>query len=130
MKLFQIVFSLFFLISNNALAHDDSPEKKIIFVTSVGTSPATINLEYSDSSVFFVNDTENKSFDLKILVAKKTLHCASANIKVEGDYLVSKSPIESEDFAVSCFPDKGSYPYEIKFTDGKVFKGNILVGNK
>jgi len=102
-------------------------EKKIVTISQDRIEPNEIILTKADSSVFFYNNTLKENIEIKIDVTGKTLHCASSNLKVDGDFLSSSEPIKPKDFALTCFPDKGEYAFDVIRSKQKPLKGKIKV---
>ena len=105
----------------------DSAEKKVISYLPTGLLQKEILLKKSDSTVFFYNDSQESGISVEVEVKGKTLHCASQNMKVDGDYLKTKEQIKPGDFAAACFPDAGNYNFQIMTPGNKTYTGLIKV---
>ncbi|MFN8391178.1 MAG: hypothetical protein U0136_12880 [Bdellovibrionota bacterium] len=94
-------------------------EKEVVKVTDQGLIPPTITLQKQDSSVFFVNTTKDSLVTVSIDFGEHSAHCATSNLKFENGSMHSVEPIGPKDFALTCFPQKGSYDVKVEGVAGK-----------
>ena len=101
------------LVSRDAAADDGTENrehKEIMKISGAGLVPSRLVLTEPDSSVFFFNATDDSLLSLTISFKERRFHCASPNLQLEeGGVLRSKTPIGPRDFAITCFPDRGTY---------------------
>ncbi len=96
-----------------------SPNKLIVKVTDKGLVPSTITLDKLDSSVFFVNTTNDSLVTVAVDFGSHEGHCASGNLKFENGVMHSVEPIGPKDFAVTCFPQAGTYNVKVEGIGGR-----------
>ena len=122
---FALPITLFLSLTavSSAAALDASPkqelampkaDKEVMKVTPQGLIPAEVTFKEKDSSLFFVNATEDSLITLSINFGDHNAHCASGNLKFEGGKMFSTSPIGPKDFAITCFPQTGVYEVKIE----------------
>jgi hypothetical protein len=112
---------------NNVKASD---HKEIIKIKDNGLFPKEVTINGIDGSIFFYNDTPNSLVSLAVDWGKHKVHCASLNLKLsENGYIETIRPIEPGDFAIICFPDKGTYNFKVSGTNFKEFTGQVKVEN-
>lgn len=120
----QSVFGVFLLVCLHSLAiptaldaqSDPLPDSKnyIIKLTERGVEPALLELRPNDSVVFFLNTTKEALASLEVSFEEKTMHCASANMRVDDDRVLrSTAPFGPQDFATTCFHSPGKYTYKV-----------------
>jgi hypothetical protein len=105
-------------------------EKELVAVTDDGLSPRTIKLSQLDGSVFFVNRTNDSLISVSVEFGKRRAHCASENMRLDAaGNLASITPVGPHDFAIMCFPDKGTYPVTVNGIgpSGKKATGEVVV---
>lgn len=108
----------------------NDPEKIVVRVTEGGLEPSTIRLHKDDSSVFFLNSTKDSLMSVSVNFGNHRTHCASENLKLGDDgKLQSVQPIGPKDFALTCFPQKGSYQVAISGIAGhsQPLVGTVIV---
>jgi len=88
-------------------------------ITPAGFEPAQLSFSQLDSSVFFVNSTLDSLLSLEVDFGPKRAHCASENIEFEGGVMRSKVPLAPQDFAIICFPERGTYEVVARGITGK-----------
>lgn len=86
-------------------------EKVLVKLSNSSPIPKQTKLSKLDSSIFFVNSSNDALLTLSIDFGKRKAHCASGNMKWFKDegVLRSNEPIAPKDFAVTCFPESGTY---------------------
>ncbi len=106
-----------------------SPEKETVKLTEKGFEPQVITLRNLDGSIFFVNTTRAGLATLEVTFGAHRAHCASENMKFENGKMSSIKPVGPRDFALMCFPDKGTYSMTVRGVDGtaKAFTGSVIV---
>ena len=129
-KLFLFIF--LFFASSSAFAHDgvESAQKEVIKISAKGASPTTIHFTKEDGSVFFLNNSKDSLMTLDIDFKGRRAHCASTNMKFSSDgHLRSTTPVGPKDFAITCFPEKGTYEFLAYGILGnqKPISGSIIV---
>lgn len=113
-KKILIFLALIAMFTKSALANDgiEPAEKEIIKISETGASPSVIHFNKEDGSVFFLNTSKDSLMTLDIDFKGKRAHCASSNMKfTENGHLRSTLPVGINDFAISCFPEKGIYSF-------------------
>lgn len=105
----------------------DDAVKEIVKVTDHGLEPATITFDKLDSSVFFVNETKDSLVTLTVDFGKLPAHCASGNMKFEDGKMKSIEPIGPKDFAIMCFPEKGTYAVKVDGVASEKIEGKVVV---
>lgn len=107
----------------------ESPEKETVKLTENGFEPRVITLRKLDGSIFFVNTTRAGLATLEVAFGAHRAHCASDNMKFENGKMSSIKPVGPRDFALMCFPDKGTYSMTVRGVDGtaKAFTGSVIV---
>lgn len=108
----------------------ESATKEIVKVTDSGLTPQDITINAADSTVFLVNFSESSPVDVAIEFGARRVHCHSKNLKLdEAGMMRTVKPVSPQDFAVLCFPEKGSYPYTVSFVSGKKqsYKGTVVI---
>ena len=95
------------------------PEKEIILISDEGIVPEQVVLNKLDGSVFFVNATRSSLLTFQIEFGEHRPHCASGNLKYDKNRKALRSiePVGPKDFALLCFPEKGTYPAKISGLD-------------
>ena len=118
LKIFIIALAL--CSGVDAYAHDknendiESAQKEVVKVTSKGLEPSTMKLSKLDASVFFVNATKDSLVTVDVNFGGKKAHCASSNMKFNTEgHMHSVEPVGPKDFALMCFPEKGTYPVQV-----------------
>lgn len=126
-SLSRLAFFACLFAATSARALDALPEheqsmpqanKEVMKVTPRGLSPAEITFTAKDSSLFFVNTTDDSLITLSINFGEHDAHCASGNLKFEGGKMFSTSPIGPKDFAITCFPQPGTYEVRVEGLSG------------
>ena len=106
----------------------EEASKEMMKITEHGFEPAQISFSQLDSSVFFVNSTNESLLSLQVDFGDRRAHCASENIIFEGGVMRSKVPLAPQDFALVCFPEKGSYEVIARGVAGKpTVVGKVVV---
>lgn len=106
----------------------ESPVKEVVKITEKGLQPAVISLDKLDSSVFFLNATDDSLVSVQVNFANHTPHCASGNMKFETGVMKSVKPIGPKDFALMCFPESGTYDVTIEGVGGKKpLTGKVII---
>lgn len=142
-RLFAALFTLCLVLSGSARAADTLPEdkslqfdekveaaaKETMKLTEHGVVPSTLRLKKLDGSVFFVNSTKAGLATVEVSFGERRVHCASENMKFENGVMHSLKPIGPRDFALMCFPDKGTYTVTVHGVDGtsKAYSGQVIV---
>ena len=108
---------------------DIKAKKVIVKFTGERIEPAFLELDRLDSSVFFINQSQNKDVNLEINFKDKKVHCHANNLELKDGYLITPNPIKPRDFEIFCLPTAGSYPYTVKENSfrGKSYAGEIVV---
>ena len=131
MRLSRLIFLSTLLFSHNLIAEEQNVKanKVILKYTGDKLEPSRLELKKLDSSVFFLNESQNKEVDIEIDFKNKKMHCHSENLKLVDGSLKSDKPIKPRDFEVLCFPSAGTYPYQVKegSSKGKILKGEIII---
>ena len=137
---FRLQYALFIVLLNglsasSALADDaesrdkdlNDAVKEIVKVTDHGLEPSVITFNELDASVFFVNETKDSLVTLSVDFGSLPAHCASGNMKFEDGKFKSIEPIGPKDFAIMCFPEKGSYDVKVDGVAGEKIVGKVVV---
>lgn len=131
MRLSRLIFLSTLLFSHNLIAEEQSVKanKVILKYTGEKLEPSRLELKKLDSSIFFLNESQNKEVDIEIDFKNKKMHCHSENLKLVDGSLKSDKPIKPRDFEVLCFPSAGTYAYQVKegSSKGKILKGEIII---
>ncbi len=114
--------------------HDEIPganaRPQIVKVTPSGIVPHELNMQQSDSVVFFYNNTVDDLISLEIDFGKNAVHCSAAvKIIKEPGLARTRKPFGPKEFASTCFHEKGRYPYKV-FTSQKgkaPLSGTVIV---
>lgn len=106
---------------------DLSTKKVILKYTDTGLDTAKLVLDKLDSSVFFINMSEDKSINLDIDFGDRKIHCHSKNLVFKEGHILTSKPISPRNFEVLCFPGSGTYPFLVKEAGGKITKGEVVV---
>jgi hypothetical protein len=127
-----LFFSSLVVAEENQLAIPlEGSSKEIIKITEKGLEPKILSSKGRDSSVFLLNTTEKRKFDLEIDFGKNRMHCHTKNLTVgENGVIRTNKPILPLDFAVLCFPDSGVYGYTVKESGGSkatVYRGEVSI---
>ena len=93
--------------------------KEMVKVTDRGLVPPVVTFTKLDSSVFFVNTTKDSLVSLSVNFGDLPAHCASSNMKFESGVFRSIAPIGPQDFAILCFPERGTYDVKVGGLGGK-----------
>jgi len=104
--------------------------REIMKITERGLEPAAIIMGQIDGSVFFLNSSSSDSIHLSIDFGKHRFHCANPNLKLEPNGLLHTiRPLRPREFAVACFPDKGTYTVLARSSSKrtKEVRGEIVV---
>lgn len=108
----------------------ESATKEIIKVTEKGLTPQNMTLSVPDSTVFLVNFADSAPMNVAIEFGQRRVHCHSKNLELdEAGIMKTIKPVNPQDFAVLCFPEKGTYPYTVTY-DGGVkgpLKGQVVI---
>ena len=73
----------------------------------------TINTE--ERVAFFFNNSRESLMSLDAHVGDSTTHCASENLQIGDDVVVSSiKPVAPKDFASMCSHDAGTYPFTVR----------------
>ncbi len=132
--LIPVLFSL--LIGSSSFADQDlkkdfniATNKVILKFDGKSLNPPKLTLKKIDSSIFFINTSENKDVHLDIDFNDKKLHCHSDNLKLVNNHIKTTSPIKPRDFEILCFPSPGVYQYTVRedSSKGTVFRGEVNV---
>jgi hypothetical protein len=100
--------------SDQLQVHVPDSKNQIMKFTDDGVQPAEIHMRKEDSIVFFLNDSTDSLATLTVDFGKRTTHCATANLKIRDNGLISSiRPIEPRNFASVCFHDAGTYPVTV-----------------
>ena len=99
--------------------------KEMVKVTDHGLVPPVVTFKKLDSSVFFVNTTKDSLVSLSVNFGDLPAHCASSNMKFESGVFRSIAPIGPQDFAILCFPERGTYDVKV---GGLGTKGGEIIG--
>ena len=106
--------------SEDKVFAEPTAEKRVIRITPQGFVPSEIKLKKQDSSVFFVNSTENEKFNVAINFGPRRKHCWTKNMEVGNDGVIrTTKPVEPRDFALVCFPESGEYMVTASGEKGK-----------
>ncbi len=107
----------------------EEPVKEIMKVTDAGLVPSKVLFHKLDSSLFFVNASEDSLINVTVRFGSKQPHCASSNMKFEDGSMHSVKPIGPKDFAIMCFPEKGTYEVLVEGLASKPGKviGQVVV---
>jgi hypothetical protein len=90
-------------------------KKELIKLTPSGPVPARIEIAQLDASVFFLNVTDDSLVSLEIQFGPNRVHCWSPNLQIDEKGVMSSiNPIGPKDFAITCFPEAGTYRYTVK----------------
>lgn len=92
------------------------PESKnqIIRLTDDGLEPHELTMKREDSIIFFLNDTTDALATISVDFGKKTTHCATTNLKIGEDGVISSiKPMQRKEFASICVHDAGTYPLKV-----------------
>lgn len=123
-----------FVFAEEDGASDSVPQAgarpQIVKVTSKGVTPTELNMQQSDSVVFFYNGTDDDLVSLEIDFGKNSVHCSAAMKIVEEPGLTrTRKPFGPKEFASTCFHEKGRYPFKV-FTSKKgsaPYSGSVVV---
>ncbi len=102
----------------------------IIKLTDKGLVPSTLHTRLVDKIVFFVNDTKESLTTMRIDFGKKITHCASTNLKIGEDGVISSvKPFAPRDFATICVHETGQYAFSVYGVGNneKGMQGKIIV---
>lgn len=89
-------------------------KNRLIRLTDSGIDPAEIQVTNDDGIMFFLNDTTDALLTLEIVFGSQAIHCATPNMTDAGKgILKSTRPFGPKDFASTCFPEKGVYPFTV-----------------
>lgn len=116
--------------ADDEVVQDVSAEKEVVKVSAKGFEPAVLKLQREDASVFFVNTTQEDLLTFEIDFANRRAHCATSNLKLDSDGILrSSKPIGPKDFALTCFPEKGTYKVTVHGLHGRggVASGSVIV---
>lgn len=123
--LFFCLFSSpsFLTAANDDGDHDEIPSAnarpQMIKVTPKGLVPPELNMQQSDSVVFFYNNTIDDLISLEIDFGTNSVHCSAAvKIIQEPGLTRTRKPFGPKEFASTCFHEKGRYPFKV-FTSQK-----------
>ena len=95
--------------TSDVSASVEKAEKEMMKITEKGFEPPQLMFNHLDSSAFFVNSTNDSLLSLEVDFGDRRAHCASDNMVFESGVMRSKVPLAPKDFALLCFPDKGTY---------------------
>ncbi len=124
------------LLCSQTLAESTDPtkidlktKKVILKYTGDKLEPAKLDMYRLDSSVFFLNQSENKDVNIEVDFNGKKVHCHSDNFKLDNGVLKTQHPIKARDFEILCFPTAGTYKYSVTETGlrGKKLEGEIVI---
>ena len=91
-----------------------TPEREVIQINDQGIHPAVLTFENPDGTVFFYNATKDKPLLLAIDFGKRRLHCLGPDWQFGDDGILrSARPVAVRDFAITCFPEAGSYQVKV-----------------
>ena len=131
MRASYLLFLSILLFTHGLLAEENSikANKVILKYTGDQLEPAKLELKKLDSSVFFLNDSQNKEVGIEVDFKDKKVHCHSENLKLIDGSLKTNNPIKPRDFEIFCFPTAGTYTYLVKEegSKGKILKGEIII---
>ena len=105
-------------------------KKELVALTPQGPMPASIEIGERDSSVFFLNRTPDALLSLEIDFGTRRVHCWSPNFKPdETGKMKTLSPIAPRDFAITCFPEAGTYSYIVRGLPSKPsgVRGEVVI---
>lgn len=106
----------------------EKANKEIMKITEHGFEPSQVIFKQLDGSVFFLNATNDALLSLEINFDGRRAHCASDNIVYQDGVMRTKSPLAPQDFALMCFPEKGSYDVIVRGLSAKPsIVGKVLV---
>lgn len=133
MRQYGAIFAISLLILSPCFAEDPSEadvsaQKEVVKVSEKGFEPSLLKLQREDASVFFVNTTSDALLTFEIDFAKRRAHCATSNMKLDSDGILrSAKPVGPKDFALTCFPEKGSYRVTVHGLRNQSATGTIVV---
>ena len=126
----SFLISILLLVAVSAYA-EEADANKILFLSSKGIHPQTLELSRSGNSVFFLNETETSLVSIDIDYGKKKAFCASGTMNMlENGHFVSRSPISPRGFVTACFPEAGNYTLTVYGLPGKEKHTALIHVNK
>lgn len=128
--MFSLSTAAFAADTPDTFAEDISAQKVVVKVSEKGFEPQTVHLQKEDASIFFVNTTQESLLTFEINFGSHRAHCATSNMKLGTDGILrSSKPVGPKDFALMCFPQKGSYPVVVHGIHGSAapVTGTVVV---
>ena len=124
-----LFYSQAFAQNANSDKIDLKTKKVILKYSGDKLEPAKLELFRLDSSVFFLNQSDNKDVKIEVDFSGKKVHCHSDNFKLDNGVLKTQRPIKARDFEILCFPTAGTYKYSVTETGlrGKKLEGEIVI---
>ncbi len=117
---------------NKGVNEFSRPEKKVVLISDEQVVPQEIVLSKMDGSVFLLNVSRSSLLTFEIEFGERRPHCASGNLRYDSQrgVLHSIEPVASRDFALLCFPEKGTYRIRISgLRNGSLVKTiEVIVG--
>lgn len=113
------------LVHSTAFSQEFEPVKEVVSLGEQGADRKEILLKQEDGSIFFLNSSSDKKYDIEVEIGKRHKHCWTPNFAVSDEgHLVTKEPLKPDDFALLCLPKKGKYKVNIS---NENFKESIFV---
>ena len=97
-------------------------EDLVIEISDSGPMPKNLEMKIRQGILFFYNATTDSDLSLEIDFGKNAMVCyssATPNLQFQGEgKLTSTRPIKPGNFASTCFPTFGTYPYRVSGIKG------------